>query len=107
MYIASGSSDQSIMIWEFASGKLVQVLIIVFPLAKVSDESLPLLMIQTLRGHEHVVEAVSYGRKPVDAATIVALSSPVRSTEIMVSSLALLLHQAFIHHTSSMHVLSE
>lgn len=107
VYIASGSSDQSIMIWELASGKLVQVLIIVFPLAKVSaDESLPLLLIQTLRGHEHVVEAVSYGRKPVDAATIVALSSPVRS-EIMVSSLALLLHQAFIHHTSSMHVLLE
>ena len=43
-----------------------------------------LLLLQTLRGHEHVVETVCYGKKPLDAAAIVAAAaattSPVKST---------------------------
>jgi hypothetical protein len=27
---------------------------------------------QTLRGHEHVIETLCYGKKPTDAATIIA-----------------------------------
>ena len=67
---------------------------------------LPFLMVfmcelypQTLRGHEHVVETVSYGKKPVDAAAIVALSSPMRSNEVMVSCLCTELYNASASRT--------
>lgn len=33
------------------------------------------MCVQTLRGHEHVVETVSFGKRPRDAAAIMASSS--------------------------------
>ena len=46
--LASGSSDQTIIVWNISSGTSVQV----------------------LRGHEHVIETLSFGKKPVLAADI-------------------------------------
>lgn len=63
LYLASGGVDQSIIIWEIANAHVVQ----------------------TLRGHEHVIETLSYGRKPRDAAAIMAAAAagaeaPIDST---------------------------
>jgi len=48
--LASGGSDHCVMLWRLRTGTLAN----------------------TLRGHEHVVESVSFGRKPVSAADILA-----------------------------------
>lgn len=48
--LASGGSDHNILVWKLSTGALLA----------------------TLRGHEHVVESVSYGRRPLSAADIIA-----------------------------------
>ena len=55
--VASGGSDHSIIVWKLRSGQVAQ----------------------TLRGHEHVVESVSFGKRPVSATDVVlaaAAASP-------------------------------
>ena len=56
--LASGGSDHGVVVWKLRAGQLAS----------------------TLRGHEHVVESVSFGRKPTTAADIMAAAAAGAST---------------------------
>lgn len=57
--LASAGSDQTVIIWKLSTGQ-------------------PL---QTLRGHEHVIECVSFGKKSVVAQLLDAKSSGDSATD--------------------------
>lgn len=58
LYLASGGFDNNVIIWAIGSGQ----------------------MVQTLRGHEHNIEAIVYGKKPLDVDALIASSSSTTVT---------------------------
>lgn len=80
LYFASSGIDQSILVWQLSTGLKVQVIsVFQHPLVSLlyyrrscSSFHIPH---QTLLGHEHVVESLCYGKRPVDAAAIMAAAA--------------------------------